>query len=274
MTTTDTAPPDLDGPRATFPIRPGLTLWLAVALLLAQLSSAWQWAVGERDLATHLTLSAPTLFFYFICIHDAVHGVLHRNPLVSQAAGTLFGAAVALPFDLLQSAHLRHHHLVGDPDDPEYVVYGASPLRLLLRLVWVPLYYLRELRQLGARGRLSVALHGVGWGVALAVFGAPLLIGWLLPVALAVVLFGLATVYVPHSAHRARLMQHLNLWSGYHHDHHRDPRYPAHQYGELRLHGIERLGVRPTYRREREVLRWASRPLSLPRLLRRADPAR
>lgn len=254
-------PPETAAP---FPVRPGLTLWLGCALLLAQLSSAWQWAAGERDLATHLALGAPTLYFYFICIHDAVHGVLHRSPRISRVAGTLFGAAVGLPFELLRSAHLRHHGMVGQPDDPEFVVYGARPLRLLLRLAWVPLYYLREVRHLDRRERAAVAAVGLGWAVAVAVFGAPLLIGWLLPVAIAVVAFGFLTVYVPHSSHRDRLMPLLNLWSGYHHDHHRDPRYPAHQYGQLRLHGIERLGVAPTYRREPAVLRWASRPVVAP----------
>jgi hypothetical protein len=136
----------------------------------------------------------------------------------------------------------------------DVVVYGATLPALLLRLPLVPLYYLREVRHLGPVARAGVVLHFVAWAALVALVGVPLLVGWLLPVGIAVIWFGFTTVYAPHSAHRRRLMRYFNFHSGYHDDHHRDPRYPFHQYFRLRLDGLRSHGAEPTHRWEKPWL--------------------
>ncbi len=236
------------------PPRPGLTAWLGSALLIGASSSAMAWSAGQITLGRHLLTSVPMLYFLFICVHDGVHGVLHRSRRLSDGLGWLFAAAAGLPFPLLRGAHLRHHRAAGQDRDPERIIYGASLPGLLLRLPLVPLYYLRELRYLRAGARLSVAAHLLGWALLVAASGRPLVLGWLLPVGIAVIWFGFTTVYAPHSRHSERLMRWLNVHSGYHWDHHRDPRYPFHQYFQLRLHNLRRHGVRPSWRHEERVL--------------------
>ena len=241
-----------------FAPRPGLTAWLGASLLLASISSALAWSQGVVTLPAHLVTTVPMLYFVFICIHDGVHGALNRDRRVSDAIAWVMGSITVLPVPLLRQAHLKHHERVGREDDPEFVVYGATLPALLLRLPLVPLYYLREVRHLGTAAALGVVLHFVAWAALVATFGAPLVVGWLLPVGLAVVWFGFTTVYVPHSAHRKRLMPYFNFHSGYHDDHHRDPRYPFHQYFRLRLDGLRHHGALPTHRWEERWLALAT----------------
>jgi fatty acid desaturase len=240
-----------------FALRPGLTAWLGTTLLLGAASSAVAWHAGRVSLAVHVLTAATMLYFLFICVHDGVHRVLLRHQGANDALATVLAACAVLPFPLLRSAHLRHHQTVGRPSDPEAVIYDAAPLRLLLRLPLVPLYYLRELRYLSSGARLGIAAHCAAWMALAALGGEALALGWLLPVGVAMVWFGFTTVYVPHCANRRRLMRYFNFHSGYHDDHHRDPRYPFHQYFQLRLNGLERLGLAPSWRYERAALRLA-----------------
>jgi len=238
--------------------RPGLTLVLGAVLALASMSSAAAYALGARSFIDHLVVTVPCLYFLCICIHDGVHGVLVRNRRIGNAAGFLLSLVIALPFPLLQSAHLKHHRVIAqrerrrgavddvDELDPEAVVYEASLPALLLRLPFIPLWYLRSVRDMRALSVLLTALH-LGLVGALGAFmvdrGVDVLLVWAVPVLLAIGWFGFTTVYVPHGPHAQTLMRVFNAHSGWHHDHHRSPHFPFHQYAAVRaLHLEDALG--------------------------------
>ena len=243
--------------RARLQIRPGLTLLLGASLLLGAASSAACWVSGVSSLGGHLLTSVPMFYFLFICIHDGVHGVLSRRRWLNTGAATVFAAGVGLPFALLRHAHLLHHATVGEARDPESAVYAAPLSRLPLMLLLVPMHYLRLLPRLSRPQQALVVAQLLAWLVLL--WAAPVLLAaWVLPILLAIVWFGLTTVYAPHSAHQDALMRFLRLHSGYHHDHHRDARYPFHQYFQLRLDGLLNRGVAPGHRGEIAVLRLAT----------------
>ncbi len=249
-----------------FPVRRGLTLWFGLALALWAAASAGLYLDGGRGLAAHIALSGPALYFLCICVHDAVHGVMCRSRGLNQLAGFGLSLVILLPFPLLQSAHLTHHRRVGHDDDPEHVVYGVGLLALLVRLPLVPLYYLRSLADMRGQDRALTVLHivlsgGASWALAQHVGVMGVVLGWWLPVLLTVMWFGFTTVYVPHSRYAARLMPHLTTHSGWHFDHHRDPRYPFSQYVQLRAHHL-RLGIAPFGTpREQRVIGWLARPV-------------
>ena len=239
--------------RAQMNARPGLTLVLGSVLLLSALSSAAQWAQGGVSLVVHLCTTVPMLYFLFICIHDGVHSVLSRRRWLNDGASILLAGAVGLPFPLLRRAHLHHHAHLGQPSDPEGKIYNSSLWKLPLTLIAVPFYYLAQLPKLSPAKAALVCLQLLLFISLMALFPV-LLTAWALPVLIAVLYFGFTTVYAPHSEHQARLMPWLNFHSGYHHDHHRDPRYPFHQYFQLRLDGLLNRGVAPTFALERQTL--------------------
>ncbi|MFT5583953.1 MAG: fatty acid desaturase [Cognaticolwellia sp.] len=239
--------------RAQMTARPGLTLLLGITLLISAMSSAVQWMQGGISLIEHLGTTIPMLYFLFICIHDGVHSVLSGSRWVNDAAATLLAGAVGLPFALLRHAHLHHHAHLGQPSDPEGRIYNSSIWELPMTLLAVPFIYLVQLPKLGWKSAAAVCIQLTLLVSAMTLFPS-LLTAWALPVLLGVLYFGFTTVYAPHSRHHGRLMPWLNLHSGYHHDHHRDPRYPFHQYFQLRLDGLLNQGVAPSFTQERKTL--------------------
>lgn len=225
--------------RARFAIRPGLTLWLGLALLAWVSWHGFNHLTRPEGLVLHLLVMMPAQFMLCVCIHDAVHGVLMRPRALNFAAGTLLALGVMLPFPLLRRTHLHHHDNVGHDEDPEHSVYGIDARALILRLPLIPYIYLSNWRMLDAKESLTsaLALAGIcallvsagdafGWGAMCEAFVLPSVatIGW----------FGFMTVYVPHSRHSEVLMRYFTEHSGWHHDHHRSPQYPFNQYIELR----------------------------------------
>lgn len=237
-------------PQTTLPPpKPGLTLLLGSTLALTSISSAAAFCVGDVSFVGHLVVTVPCLYFLCICIHDGVHGVLVRRKRLGNLAGFVLSLVIALPFPLLQSAHLKHHRVIArrasadvDDDDPEAIVYRASLPALLLRLPFIPFWYLRSLRDMRAGSIALTLLH-----LSLVITAAVLLTGagidvvttWIAPVLLAIGWFGFTTVYVPHGPHKAILMRVFNAHSGWHDDHHRDPRYPFHQYATVRARHLD-----------------------------------
>ncbi len=226
--------------RATFAPRHGLSLVFGAALALHVVDSIVDGLQTDRPW-WRLLLAIAATYFLCICIHDAVHGVLHRHRGVNQVMGFVLGLVVGLPFALLQRAHLLHHQRVGHDDDPEAVVYRCSLMALPLRLPLIPLLYLRTLTRLRVSQLLLTALH-----VALIVIvvgvaehhGVPVVSTWAPPTLIAVMWFGFTTVWVPHGPDAARFMRFFNAHSGWHDDHHADPRYGFPQYAQLRAHRL------------------------------------
>ena len=88
------------------------TMWLA-ALLASLIFTPFQWAV----------------------LHEALHGLLLRDPRRNEALGRVLGVAFGVPFHLLRFGHLAHHRLnrceVDRPEvyDPRRSTWAVAALR-------------------------------------------------------------------------------------------------------------------------------------------------
>lgn len=236
-------------------VRPGLTLWLGSALVALSVASWLAWLQGERPFWIHLLVMGMAQYFVCICVHDGVHKVLVRSRGWNQVLAFVLSLSIGLPFPLLQATHLQHHRMVGASSDAEHWVYGATAWELPFRLPLVPFVYLATIRHLDWPGRLATLLHmGLVIG-AFVVGGEPLLVGWGIPTLVAVMWFGFTTVYAPHSAYAPTLMRYFRGHSGYHEDHHRDVRYPFHQYARLRYRHLVQ-GTAEGWAGETRFLAW------------------
>lgn len=260
---------DLHLPRASFPIRPGLTLWLGFTLLaweLSQLGAYLSGLIGWLELWLKVM---PAQFMLCVCIHDAVHGVIAKRRWMNKAAGVALAMGVLLPFPLLERAHKKHHKALYHEDDPERVVYHTPARWLLFKLPTIPWHYLQSWRLLDTSERALTATVMLTLGVAAAILGGrfgieALLMGWIAPSLLTIGWFGLMTVYVPHSRHSDTLMRYFTEHSGWHHDHHRSPQYPFNQYLELR-HFHLRHHVFAPRGPEAKIVRWLARHIAIKR---------
>lgn len=88
------------------------------------------------------------------------HQALHQQGFRSRRLNTLFGVLLGLPmlvsFHAYQDSHLRHHRLLGTPENREYFdygdQYGSHPLVGLGRWIWrlsMAPHYLQVLRNFG-----------------------------------------------------------------------------------------------------------------------------
>jgi len=258
-------------PTSTLPLRRGLTLWFGLVLALWCVHSFVAFVGGRRHLMVHVVACLPALYFLCICIHDGVHGVMHRRRRVNQSVSWVLSLCIFLPFPLLQASHLKHHRRVGHVDDPEYVIYSQPLHKVVLHLPLVPFYYLRSFTSLSTTRQLLTVLHLLTSSAFLALaswhLGVDVVaLGWLLPVLLSIAWFGFTTVYAPHCDDADVWMRFLTTHSGWHHDHHLDVRYPFPQYIELRRRHLDDGTFASTALERRVVHTLAS---SLAQLLRR-----
>lgn len=260
---------DVHYPRASFPIRAGLTLWLGLALLsweVAQIVGYLSGTMGWLELWLKIM---PAQFMLCVCIHDAVHGVISKRRAFNKVAGVILAAGVLLPFPLLQRAHMKHHKALYHEDDPERVVYHTPARRLLFKLPTIPWHYLQNWRLLNPKERWLTAAIIITLLAGATAIGArfgleALLMGWLVPSVMTIGWFGFMTVYVPHSRYSDRLMRYFTEHSGWHHDHHRSPQYPFNQYLELRHFHLRHHVFEPRGQ-EAKIVRWLARPIELTR---------
>jgi fatty acid desaturase len=78
-------------------------------------------------------LSAVALNAFVLLLHEGMHHVLFANPTLNRWVSVLLGAPALISFTAYQVMHLRHHHYLGDPRDPDdYANYTSRPWRLWL----------------------------------------------------------------------------------------------------------------------------------------------
>jgi beta-carotene ketolase (CrtW type) len=171
----------------------------------------------------------------FIIAHDCMHGSLAPlRPRLNRAVGQVCLLVYAgFQFEVVKSAHHRHHRHAGTGDDPDFLdtpPHGFWP--------WFAKFYFEyfTLRQ--------VAVIGAAVVVAVTLIGAPManvLLFWALPGLLsALQLFTFGT-YLPHKPDRHQFADRHNARSigyprwlslltcfhfGYHHEHHLYPAAP------------------------------------------------
>jgi len=190
------------------------TLSLLVVCVVGFALSSWAWATGRW--VTPWTLAPLSVCFYgvFTVLHDATHGVAHRNRRVNQALGRVGAFVLLLPYPVFRGAHLAHHSHTNDPDrDPDFIVaWRPAWLRPLWLLLVSSHYRWRVyggglLRGRGARREAlateALLAGGIAGAVAAGHAGALVQL-WLAPAAIAIFFLGFAFDWIPHHPHTTR----------------------------------------------------------------------
>lgn len=108
-------------------------LGLGVALTLAGGMQALPVGVQRVLPVMGIICSAVGLNAFVLLLHEGMHHTLFRQPRWNRWVSVLLGMPLLISFTAYQVMHLRHHHFLGDPRDPDdYANYTASPLRLQL----------------------------------------------------------------------------------------------------------------------------------------------
>jgi fatty acid desaturase len=108
-----------------------LGLWLAGAGL-----SLWSWTHLQGGARLGLAalgwmLSAIALNAHILLVHEGMHSVLFKAPLLNRSMGSLLGWTVLMSSAAYQVQHLRHHAFLGTKGDPdEYNNYAAPGWKL------------------------------------------------------------------------------------------------------------------------------------------------
>ncbi len=190
------------------------TLSLMLGCVLGFLAMAF--AMRGAHLPAWIAIAGLAVSYYvvFTVLHDAMHGVAHRNRTVNAWLGRVAGFALMLPYPLFRAAHLAHHTHTNDPErDPDIMVaYRPAWLRPVWFLL-TPAHYRRivygtgPLRDAAARREAfateALLLASMGAAVALG-HGMTLLQLWVIPAVLAILWLALAFDLLPHHPHTTR----------------------------------------------------------------------
>ncbi|MEN8182648.1 MAG: fatty acid desaturase, partial [Myxococcota bacterium] len=242
--------------------------WATVLLLLAMYALLFGNAVlharAPLALPIHVLISTVAIHLAFTIWHEAAHGNVFAHRRLNDLVGALGIFPYTPPFFLQKFIHLRHHALLNQPEDPNFI-YIDGPL-------WtIPARYLRALRYArealgddprspgerrwdGAATMTMVAIYAIAWWQG---FLLDLVWLWLLPMILAKLVLDAYINYLPHvglppdrfRGTRIVALPWLTPWvlgHNYHAVHHLWPRVPWHRYasvfrerrGYLEEHGV------------------------------------
>ena len=181
----------------------------------------------------HWSLTIPVWYFVAMCIHDAVHRSAHENRRLNSFVGWVGSAGMGLAFPVIRRSHLKHHSRNGHDDDLESFVYRAGWMVLIKALLanWKCYAVLPGLRR---RDRQLSILYVIAVAGMTVIWPIQVFLSWIVPMQIAIALFAIATVYLPHGRHSKWVMKHMPSITGYHDDHHNAPQYPWYQYFSLR----------------------------------------
>lgn len=117
----------------------GMKLALYLTLIL---SSGWVALSSHWALATLGILGLGLMFAHGVELqHQVLHQLGFRNRRLNETVGVLLGLPMLVSYASYQASHLRHHRLLGTPENKEYFDYGDqyggdqqnAPLRTWLR---------------------------------------------------------------------------------------------------------------------------------------------
>ncbi|NJK33642.1 MAG: beta-carotene hydroxylase [Oscillatoriales cyanobacterium SM2_2_1] len=239
-----TVPRDLMGAPKGF--NPTLLL-LVGSIVLATVSTTgywyWQWAHGLVFVCNFLSL-----YVLGTVIHDASHGVAHRNRAINAAIGHISAVLQGFVYPVFTRVHMQHHANVNDPEnDPDHFVSTGGPLWLIaVRFFYHEVFFFQR--------RLWRNYELLEWTISRGILVAVLVAGyyhgflgyilnfWFVPTAIMGMLLGLFFDYLPHRpfVERSRwknarvypswLLNILLLGQNYHLIHHLWPNVPWYAY--------------------------------------------
>jgi beta-carotene hydroxylase len=223
-------------------LNPTLIMFLT-AIALAVVSTvghfAWDWPGWCSFL-----INVLALHLVGTVIHDASHGVAHRNPVMNAVLGHGSALMLGFVFPVFTRVHMQHHANVNDPkNDPDHFVSTGGPLWLIApRFFYHEIFFFR--RRLWRNyellewliSRLCVA--GVVYFAASQGQLGYVFNFWFSPAGCVGLMLGLFFDYLPHRPHQDRNRWHnarvypssilnlLILGQNYHLIHHLWPSIP------------------------------------------------
>lgn len=239
-----TVPKELLGPPGDF--NPTLIVFL-LAVTIAIVSTLGYWCWGWVDLVC-FALNMLALHMVGTVIHDACHGVAHRNKVMNAVLGHGSALMLCFSFPVFTRVHMQHHAHVNDPEnDPDHVVSTFGPLWIInARFLYHEIFFFR--RKLWRNNELFE------WIAARSVLGLILFLGyqydfigyifnfWFVPLAGVGLILGLFFDYLPHRPFKERdrwknarvypnrFLNWLIMGQNYHLVHHLWPSIPWYNY--------------------------------------------
>ena len=239
-----TVPKELLGPPGDF--NPTLLIfWLSVALAVMTTLGYWCW--GWVDWCC-FCLNVLALHMVGTVIHDACHGVAHRNKLVNAFLGHGSAFLLCFSYPVFTRVHMQHHANVNDPDnDPDHVVSTMGPLWIInARFMYHEFFFFK--RKLWRKNELlewflaRLSLGLVGYLAYHYDFLGYVFNFWFIPLAIVGLVLGLFFDYFPHRPFKERdrwknarvypnrLLNWLIMGQNYHLIHHLWPSVPWYHY--------------------------------------------
>lgn len=239
-----TVPLDLMGPPEAF--NPTLILLFgSIALAIAATTGYWLWNWHHWCV---FTANFVSLYVLGTVIHDASHGVAHRNRVINAAVGHVAAVLQGFVYPVFTRVHMQHHAHVNDPEnDPDHFVSTGGPLWLIaVRFFYHEIFFFQR--------RLWRNYELLEWGISRSILVIVVLLGcqfnflsyilsyWFVPAGLMGLLLGLFFDYLPHRpfVDRSRwknarvypgwLLNVLLLGQNYHLIHHLWPSIPWYNY--------------------------------------------
>ncbi len=228
------------------------TFWLLVGVMTTLALGTTLWLRGLVPTAAIFALHTAALYAIFTVMHDAVHGVAHRNRALNGVFGRVAAFLLFGAFHSFRAVHLEHHAHTNDPErDPDLGVSRRPALLLPLHCARIFVdyrvhYYGRRMGRGGAELAevivVDVVLHALLVFAILLPMLRPLLTLWIGPAVLAAMLLAFAFDYLPHHPHAdrgryidtravpGRWLEVLLLAQNYHLVHHLWPPIPWFRY--------------------------------------------
>ncbi len=224
------------------------TLFLLIAaIVLATLSSTGFW-VWHWSPTLVFVLNFLSLYVLGTVIHDASHGVAHKNRIVNAIMGHVSAILQGFVYPVFTRVHMQHHAHVNDPEnDPDHFVSTGGPLWLIaVRFFYHEVFFFQ--RRLWRKWELwEWALSRLLLVVVLTVayfygFLGYILNYWFVPAGIMGLALGLFFDYLPHRPFQERsrwknarvypgwLLNILLLGQNYHLVHHLWPSIPWYNY--------------------------------------------
>jgi beta-carotene hydroxylase len=185
------------------------TIGLAVLTLALLATGTWGYASGAWPAWLTIIVNAVAIYVGFTVMHEAMHGVAHRNKRISAALGRTMGVFLTVSFPLFRAVHYEHHSHTNDLErDPDFLVSRKPGWLLPLYCLGITVdyrrhYYGRRLwrtkGELVESASLDVFLLCAIAAAAYAGILVPLLVVWIAPALTAVLALALAFDYLPHA---------------------------------------------------------------------------
>ena len=206
----------------------GLTFYLFGATLLILITATTAGVNGSISTACAWAILIPAYYFVAMCVHDAVHFSAHSVPQVNRWVGWIGSVLLGMTFPVIRRSHMQHHRAADHSHDTEAFVY-RSALTLPLRLLVANLACYRSLVAATRREQAQGVFLLFTIAIALVLKPGLSLFAWIIPMQIAVGLFALNTVYLPHGPFARWLHLKLPSVTGFHWHHHCMPQLPWYQ---------------------------------------------